>query len=359
MSLDALVTRLEITPRGELYVGIRNLNGIFFPWKNLFVTKILGRSSSDHESFLEAIFNFERLRDQIRNNPALCNFRDRLKRDYFWIYQLFAPVNVKNDLPEEFVRGNYTSEARWRLANPGTIVTLEDNIVEALKTKEILDDKIHELKSSIGESRKKSYATRTFNDMNKLFDGYSGNFESLLERAKEITTLKKLDVKILEQMRDIAEFIGETNNKLENVWIRYAHDSKGRREHLPRVEMQDYGFLKKWRKMSAEEFFGLKWMFIDIEIPNFRKENPEITWIGMKHHHADGVISEIYTVHELDRDDVCGFKILQAESPLMLRERLEKRINELDPDIVVTYSNFDLVELKESEAGFPIGENKT
>ena len=93
MSLDALVTRLEITPRGELYVGIRNLNGIFFPWKNLFVTKILGRSSSDHESFLEASFNFERLRDQIRKiksteelNHVLDERASELVRQCDWDY---------------------------------------------------------------------------------------------------------------------------------------------------------------------------------------------------------------------------------------------------------------------------------
>lgn len=359
MSLEAIVTRLEITPNGELYAGFRNLGGIFFPWKNLFFTKSLGTNSGDFNSAMETNLNYERVRRQIKDNAALRNFKDRLKTTYYWIYQLFAPINIKDLLPDEFIIGGYTPKARYQLANPGTFVSLEDKVVDALQSKKIIDGKIFELKSRINTARKKSYATRTFNILNNLFENYSGNFQQILEKAELNIILKKLDVGFIQSMMEISELVAETNKRLDGVSLTYTHDSKNRRSHFPRVEMQNYDFLKHWRKMTADEFFGMKWLFIDIEIPNFRNENAGITWVGIKIYDNGDVVNEIYTTHSLQEKEIGSYKIFKSDNPAALIEKLSTKINYINPDVVVSYTNFDLVELKESEVGFPIGEKET
>ena len=203
MPLEALLTRLEVTSRGELLVSFRDkeigsLGSLYVPdWKHVFPTKILGRKYGNIPENKKII---SKLRNKIKKNPKLAGFQTRLKDNFWLIYQLFCSPNLKKELPKEFIKGNYTQQARWRLTNPGNLVELDDIIINALQKKKNIEKNIFNLKQ---ESRSRAYSTRTINDLDELFDRNPDlNLDELTEQTKTISSLREIDSDFLKKRKN-------------------------------------------------------------------------------------------------------------------------------------------------------------
>jgi len=366
MSLEALLTRLEVTSKGELLVSFRDkdigsLGTLYIPdWKHVFPTEILGRKYGNISENQKII---SKLKNKIKENPKLADFKTRLKDNFWLIYQLFCPPDLKNELPKEFIRGNYTQQARWRLTNPGNLVELDDIVISAMQKKKGIEKNIFNLKNEIEEtSQSEAYATTTINDLDELFDKNPGlNLKELTEQTKTISSLREINPYFLKKRKNIADEIRKANDSFKGeLEIKYSILRKGKRDHSLKLEKKDYNFLTRARMPSIDEFVNMKWLFLDIEIPHFMRETNEITWVGMKYCKGDKIISEIYTVHDPAPDQVNSYSVKKYKNTKEMIEGLTKKIIELDPDVISTYNTkFDLIKLRENIAEFLIGEDET
>jgi hypothetical protein len=366
--LEALLTRLEVNSKGELFAGFRDMGGIHFPgWKNLFVSEILGRNS-EHPEFEDDDGDDEwsyydktdELQAQINANPNLRGYKTRMKDKYWKIFQLFCPASLKEELPGEFVRGHYTQQARWRLSNPGNYISLDEQTLLALKDGREIQETLEAIRRTIAFGRETPHATRTFNDLDALFDSYNGaNADEILGRRQEYASLRDLGSEVFEMRKKAHDKLLAANSSLKGVRLRYFAP-EGKREHDFKIEQGSWAYLEKGRMMTAQELLAKKWLFMDIEIPFFRRANPKITWVGATYCHNGAEIPEIHTVHDLGVDEVDRFRIHRYKDETELISGLRDSVNTQNPDVVSTYNTrFDLIKLRESAAGFDIGSEQT
>ncbi|MBU4284424.1 MAG: hypothetical protein KJ968_04915, partial [Nanoarchaeota archaeon] len=414
MPLEALLTRLEVTSKGELLVSFRDkeigsLGSLYIPeWKHVFPTKILGKNYKHSKKKFST--KYKKLRDQIKNlksnreaypqykkirkklrknleknNMKLSDFKSRLKDEFWWIYQFYAPVKLKKELPSEFIGGkpkksvggkpkksmggNYTQQARWRLTNPGNLVELDDIVISAMQKKKNIEKNIFNLKNKIEEtSQSETYATTTINDLDELFDKNPDlNLKELTEQTKTISSLREIDSDFLKKRKNIANEIRKANDSFKGeLEIKYSILRKGKRDHSLRLEKKDYNFLTRARMPSIDELMSMKWFLFDIEIPGYEKENSKITFVIMMYCKGEDTICEIHTVHDVGKKYIKGFRIHEYKNEEYMLNGLNNRFinlnnsNVIDPDIVSSYNTkFDSIKWRETSAGFKIGENKS
>jgi len=331
MGLEKLLTRLEVTSQGELYFAFRGMGGLYIPWKHLFPTRILGKR--DDEKSEQTV---KKILRQINFNPDLKEYSTRLKSKYWNVLQIFCPTNVKEKLPNAFIKGHYTQQARWRMTTAGRMVTIDEEVVQALETKTRLEERIADLKSNLG--------SRKFNTLQRNGEG-QGYYE----------------------MKDILDTITKMNNGFENLKIKYVvKDKSSLKTEVKVYADKTYAerILQNSRSMTVDELMNLKWMFVDIEIPFFKDDhpniNPEISWVGVKFIQGKNESSYIYSLYDLGVPNVEGYTICPGIDETMIVDALQRKVIEENPDIISAYNaRFDLIKLRESIAGFKIGEGKS
>jgi hypothetical protein len=358
MALESLRTGLEVNAHsGELVVNFRNFGDVVFPnWKNWFVTGILGRERDKGEEreernskYAEACLEANKLEDFYEQRAI--KLETRLKNAYWWVFGVKAPVQSRERLSDTFVKGNYTKQATWNF--PGNVVTLEDGLVELLEKRIELNTRLERIRQQIEIGRSENSATKLFNDLNDFFDNsYQGRIK-----------LKTLDKRIVEERRQIAEEISKINERLGSVGrIEYPRISSNEkvREREMKVVQSNWGYLKRARNLSSEEIFKMKAVFLDIEIPYFRRKDSQVSWVGVTYVENGKIVKkEIHTLHNT-QEEVDGFKIIRSRSESELVERLTADINRENPDIVSTYNTrFDLIKLRETDEELLIGGKKT
>jgi len=199
MVFKALLTSLEAIPeKGEIVLSFRdthskskkeqiNLGNLYIPeQKHLFFTDTLGvnygpslqfKNLSNYEKFKGQLNNLaknqesyskyleiiRRLKENLKKiGLSLADFMkgSRFKDKYWWIYQIYLPMKLKDYVPDDFIREDYTQWARRRLACPGKFVNLDDALVEAFKKKNKIKNELIDFRKQIDKLSKKSYATR-------------------------------------------------------------------------------------------------------------------------------------------------------------------------------------------------------
>lgn len=398
-SLEAMVTRVEVNSDGEAFVGFRNLGGIYFPgWKHLFPSQILGRSGETQEEYFENTANWEKVKGEIKQNPKLQNYDMREKFVFWRVMQLFIPIELKDELPIKryytdkdgkprkeswFIKGHYTQQARWRLCNPGNCVKIDDFVEYALKRQKQILEQTEALRNRLSEYIPERQLTRAVNDIEEIFDSYDGNnwgeIKRTLTEHQRVSKIISKAPDIFESRKEVADQIRITNQRLEGrLKLVYQPRSEKIREHELWVESDDFSYLEReWkvkrnsgiieriknpgiRMPSGEELLEKKWMFIDIEIPLFRRDSAQISWIGVTYVEKGVEKKEIHTIHDTGESEINGYKIYRHRNEDDLIKALAEKVNLENPDFVSAYNHkFDLAKLKESRAGFEIGDEDT
>jgi len=407
MGLKALLTDFEVrSEKGELVLSLRDvhsknkkeqidLGNLYIPnQKHIFFTGILGKNTgrslqfkevnSEDEKinkFIEQIDNmkknkkafseYSRLMKKLwknmqENKLSMINFMEyqRIKDKYWWIYQIYLPMKFKDVLPDDFIKQDYTQWARRRLTCPGKFVNLDDTLVEAFRKKNKIKNELIDFRKQIDNFSGKSYATRQINDLDEILDKNPKiSLENLIESSRNISSLKKIDESLIKKRKKINDEIIKAN-KLFNgdIKIDYSRfsDKKGKRSHKLRLEKKSTDFLKKAKTPSLEDVVNFKWAFIDIEIPHFKRKNAGVTWIGVKYYDGKKEISRIHTIHGIAPETSSGFEIVKHKSIDEMIKSFTEEFNKFNPDVVSTYNTrFDLIKLRETLAGFKVGENKT
>jgi hypothetical protein len=387
--LEAMLTKLEVDSKGNLAAGFRNLGKVYFPdWGHVFPSVILGRvrnnddSAQNQEARKKAQERYDDLKKKVKANEKLKDFEVPLKNKYWWIAQIECPISLKEELPDEFQRkdkdghsklGHYTERARWKLCCPGNYASLEERLVYGLKRQRQIDRQVDEFKNRLSEYKSGAQLTRVANDIEEIFDSYDGgNWNEIAGKMRETRSIEGIDSDIIEKRKEISDQIRITNERLgEGIELSYAKRRAGDREHSLRLEQKDWKYLEReWkdeqgkvigknpgiRTPSASELLEKKWMFLDIEIPHFKRKDGQITWTGATYIENGIAKKEIHTVHDLGVEEVDGCRIIKYANPTELVAGLTKRVKEENPDIVSAYNaTFDFMKLRESEAEFLIG----
>jgi len=407
MVFKALLTDFGVKPeKGELVLSFRNTHSknkeeqmnlgiLYIPnQKHIFFSEILGKNmgnslqfkkaSSEDEKFnkfTEQIDNMKKnkkafseysglmkklWKNMQENKLSMIDFMEyqRIKDKYWWIYQIYLPMELKEIVPNDFIKQDYTQWARRRLSCPGKFVDLDDSLIEAFRKKNKIKNELTDFRKQIDNFSGKSYATRQINDLDEILDKNPKiSLENLIESSRNVSSLKKIDKSLIKKRKKINDEIIEANNLFNgNIKIDYSRvsDKKGKRDHKLRLEKTSADFLKKAKAPSLEDVVNFKWAFIDIEIPHFKRKNAGVTWVGVKYYDGKKEISRIHTIHDIAPDKSGDYEVIKHKSIDEMIKSFTEEFNKFNPDVVSTYNTrFDLIKLRETLAGFKVGENKT
>ena len=354
MGLEVMLTQLEVTHRGELHAGFRKRGSIFFPnWRHVFPSRILGTTASE-EDLEKAIAWTERLEKSVKESGIA--YRDDVKRDFFWIYWVYTAVKNKGHLPEQFLRGNYAQQARWRLGGTGRLVTLNEDILEALDARDEVAGLIKDFREQIDASG--GHLSRLINGAHAAFADYDGkNIDRIVESIKGDSFLRRLKDADVERMWKASDSILRFNQSESQFSLRHDRFTAQKKYEL-HLEGENPSFISSGRSPTIDEMQGLGWMSFDIEIPHFMLDKPEISWVGMSFCKGEDSVKEIYTMSDLNTNSYDGYDVLVFDREEDLVGAFTDRMNDLDPDVVSAYNaKFDLIKMREK--GFGVGENST
>jgi hypothetical protein len=372
--LEVLLTGLEVDSKGNLVARFRNYGAVYFPdWDHWFVTRMLGRNRDRGKAAEKRDGKYAKVVKAVAEKEKLKEFEKKKKDKYWWTYCVKCPISLKDELPDEFIRGHYTQQARWRLGSPCNFVTMDRPVAYALRRERQIEKQLEYFRGAVSEYKKGNNLTIAVNDINEIFEDYTGNnWNEIRTRIKAKKNLASLDEEVLLARKGVADQIAISNQRLEGkAKISYVRRSKNSREYTLRTEQRIDRTDPEWKKKekpwnyihktkrtpSASELLGKKWMFVDIEIPYFRRDKPEITWVGVSYIENGAEKKVIHTVHDIGSEEVNGFKIVRHKNETELIENLTEEVKRENPDFVSAYNaRFDLVKLRESEAGFSVGD---
>ncbi len=363
-NLESLLTRLEVTPQKELLAGFRNLGVVYFPnWDHWFVTHILGRRTDTGDALREREKEWRRVYNYLKNHPVLSKYERKTKEKYWTIWALKCLASLADELSDDFIKGHYTPQARWRLRPPGRMYTLDETLVYGLKRQKQIRLQIDEFKNRISEYFSGRNLTKAFNDIDIIFDDYNGtNWDKVAENIIRKKSLNCVESEIFEKRKEISDQIRITNSRLEDkAVLKYQKIAENKREHELSLEQQNWEYLKGGRMPSASKLLNKKWLFLDIEIPHFRRENAKITWVGITYIENGKARKEIHTIHDTGTAEVDGFRIVRYRNADELVTGLAEKINKENPYFVSSYNaKFDFLKLREiGEHGFLIGDEES
>ena len=353
---ETLLTRLEVDPKGNLVAGFRNLGAVIFPyWKNLFVAKC-GRKR-DKKAWPKEM----KLRKALLENQELDLAPEdiRIKYKDWVIIQALLQISKKDELPPEFIRGNYTKEARFELKCPWHFIDVPNTIRTGLEARQDLENLLRTITSEVAKTRNKGYATRTLNRLDEVFQDYDGsNFQEILARIYEDSILRKVAEPTIQKRREFADSITRVNSILESE-TRLVYGKKGGSRRVS-LEAKNWDFLKEGRMITADEIFEQGICFLDIEIPFWRRKDAKISWVGTSFIKAGRKRNVIYTLYDLKTPEINGFEIKSFKTEEDLVEALTRDIKDYNPIALSAHNHkFYLTKLRESRAGFSVGEDET
>jgi hypothetical protein len=302
-SLEGLILD-DLRVRGhELFLSVRGLGGFYCnSYVHTFPTRFLDRARA---------FS---LLQKLQTDEMWQKFPSRIKAKAFPVVQLDMPLVEYKEISEQhkqfiednFFTGHYTQLARWRIGIPGSLIELEDFLVDALR---------HKLELQM------------------------------------IYTHSRLDSSLKLE-------ISRLDAQARSSGIGYVTIDKPQRLIELHVISQDY--FKVLRPLTKEELVSQKIAFIDIEMPGFRRPNPEITAIGLGFLGRNGFTGEIHTTRKIGLDKINGYAVYDKYGDYkVLVEGAGVSISSADPYPIFSFNTqVDLIEPREA-GEFIIGAENT
>lgn len=360
---ETLLTKLEVSSGGELVAGFRSLGDLTFPnWLNTFCTFSGTKWDSRSWDNIKEIIRELHLKSSPEIATAVRNPRkSRTLSKGFVVYQIDLPVSSKEELPKAFVRGNYTKLARFKLKNPWHYVPLPLKLFGGLEAKQDIENRLYHIRDKLTSTFGPVSGNRNFNKILLALTNHDLGEPRNLEDILGPTQLNSISPELFSDIGDVQKQTILTNDILGTQGkLKPVTKQNKKTGNWLNLEAHDWNFLTGGRMISIEELFRDRMLFLDIEIPLFRSENPAISWVG------SGVISPestkytIDTIHDLNTRTLADFNILSHGSEEELVEALSQRIRAIDPAVISAHnSKFDLTKLRESRAGFSVGEDES
>lgn len=283
-----------------------------------------------------------------------CKERTDSKKIIYGIWHLKAPPNeaktIKKAFGKKFITGNYVDAERQVHGNPYTFVRMKEDTAQAIKSTHEFNNRMRKLKEDIliftrlnlGVKNPKAYSTRIFNEMNTLF------IENRLREIEENSFTKHLTE---EQIRErvLLEDIKQDISRFKNIEL---EENNGFLQI--NIDKDDF---QHQRNFTPDDFNNVTKMYIDIEVPLFKKPNAEISWAGIHYDHKHHSVKELHTLRRTDLKMFKGYRIICYDNQGDFTRGIKNSVHEQDPFIVSAFNaKYDLTKFREHEGDFFIGE---
>jgi len=337
--LETIITEV-LEKKDKLFVTFRNLGSVHIDWQHIFSSKIL---SHDEANILEKDLYTSKIYDQIQ-------FR-RLKRP-FNIVQIKAPIHLKKQLPEKIILGHYKEQMWNYFSLPGSVASINENLFQILLKRKEFEQELQEIRKEIIQlfpDSGKSHQSAIFNKLNQLY------FEKRIHEIPANRYTKKLNVEILEKRENAQETYSKLEKIANLIHIKTGYNKKNQSIDL---NLPSTDLINVHGPLNYEKNLQQKWLFLDIEIPHFDREKPEISWVGLSYYQNGNLNKEIHTLSSLKEKNVNDYLIFTHDSEINLVKAVKESILKENPYYVSAYNaKFDLMKLREVD--FKIGERET
>ncbi|MCF7798414.1 hypothetical protein K9M74_00770 [Candidatus Woesearchaeota archaeon] len=296
---------------------------------------------------------FKRVQQVLATNPCFADvkvntFPRSKNKNPFNIIQVTGPPSLGKQLREEFGKTifstkNYTQTARARFGNESTIVTMPKSIAETITLAKTHNQQVRLLEQKIRmqlPDKKKGQQTRIINSLHQA----SQEQNVLDKNSQEYKLTKHLSTDILQDFEKIQQ--------LRTTLAQQEHISLQRQKNQTlEVILNDATQLKPKQQLDYNNCLNQSWAYLDIEIPLFRKEKPEISWVEI-HYETDGQTykEELHTLSNLGVDIFKGNDIIKYNSEADLVLGVRDALRTQHTYFLVAYNGrFDFIKLREAE----------
>lgn len=349
LGLEELLLRDHFFRKDQLHVFFDDVGIVIIDgWEHFHVTRKLDKDKAE-ALYLEM---YERFGDKAK----------RIKSRTGDIVRVLGPVNLVEELPEHFIRGNYKTQVNWRFGFPGCFLGFDKQLVDALNQVSILkkdfESYYHQLDQEVLSGKKQSEKTRIRNKIDNVFLDYHGkNLNQGVEDVQKKTSANLLPIEILERRAALATRVSSMDDLLKKQDLGLLRFTKNRFYEIE-THLSSPSLVKSRRVISANELRNTRILFIDIEFPRYDEDDVEISWIGMKYVHQDKKICRIYTLRDTGSTEVEGYEIIRCQTEPELIRASAGFIQETDPLLVTPFNAKVDIYMPKEVSAFPIAREQ-
>ncbi len=333
--------------KGEMKVQVKGHGELFLKYLHTTVTERMNSKKERDELF-----------EKIKEHDEYGEYKHEKIDKVFPTIHSHVPISVVKKMSKEykFVSGGYKTQMKREFCNPGTWAEAEPEVITSLERKRTCEDLVEKIRKEVKEEVDKDMSEQYYTTcLNKIIK--EGWEEELKKAKKEEGYMQRIEdtTKIAEMREEIEE---HKKSIEENRGFQVEYDKKKRKFDVF-VERDDTEeVLNPTRPLNYEEVRDKKWLFLDIEVPKFKREDSEVSWVGMVYRTPGSEKKEIHTLSPLKEKETRfkKYRIESYEHEEELVEGVKESIAEEDPYVISAFNNkFDLLKLREA-GDFTIGD---
>ena len=332
--LERILTDVKARPahdEAELY--LRGAGTLIVPLtEHLFISRHFSKRQT-----LEGIVH------ELREIPAQSiRVRKKSEGHPFNIIQVVGPPSLGKSLRERFgghfTTKDYTATARKTYGNPGMVLAISEDLQGVMMAVKEHNESLKRFKETLGrrfEGRSKAYVTR----IHRALGQQARNGEEIERKYRDI-----VPEKLLEE-RAAIQSLYEKAAATEGITLR--EDKDGLIEPL----LVDTRHLYGKRSMNHQELSDETWAHLDIEIPGWNTDKPEISWVVI-HYERDGktYLREMHTASSIGTKEYNGHKVICYHGDIArLLIGVKESIREQNPLVLTAHNGrFDYIKMREA-----------
>ncbi|MBR9676488.1 hypothetical protein GOV05_05770, partial [Candidatus Woesearchaeota archaeon] len=318
----------------------------------------------------------KRLEEELRKDSEFAKYEIKRIDSHTPSLQIMLPINYKEKLEKKIgqigfhhderrvikdvkVPPEYASVVRWDYAERGDIVRVDEGVLEALRQKKVIEEKIVGLERRIEEELSglsKGVVTRHKNEMHKIFEAYNGrNYDEIRKKLEEGTFSSRLS-RYWDVEKEILDEVFHSSLNMKSLGTHSKMRFYDRNERL-KSSTKNYGLdmlidsinmIPKVRKMTADEWRAQKWLFLDIEKPQFNSPDEEVSWVGFDYwQDCEPILREIHTLRDLGVEVFEGSNIYTYSDIDEMLGGMKKSVKKENPFVASAFNaKFDFTELR-------------
>ncbi|MBN1275186.1 hypothetical protein JXA12_02750 [Candidatus Woesearchaeota archaeon] len=339
--VERILTDIKARPThdvAELY--LKNTGTLLVPLREHVFTS---RHFSTHKALEDVLADVQTI-------PGISiTYRKKNKHENhsFNVIQLAGPPSIAPLLRERqgtnFDTKNYTRTAREHYGNPGTVLALRTGLKTSIAMAKLYNERRRALKEKLrahAKGKNKAYVTRMSNELDKA----AMDKQPTSKLAEQNAYLKHLPEHLIKERDELQELY----TTLEQARGMTPVMREGELELL----LQDTSLLWPARTPSHTELIDHTWAHLDIEIPGWKTDKPETSWVVI-HYEREGEVykQEMHTASGTGQPTFADHDVIDYQGDIAkLLLGVKESIRREDPLLMTAHNGkFDYINLRDAE----------